>query len=1383
MRRVLALGLIALLIANVTNLLLVPLFAAAGAEGAFPLTVGPTTAVAGTTIHFSAAGFGPGEALAGLVVTPAGQQLALAGVGSPGVLVLADAAGPPALVADASGGVDGTLATAANYQSGDWAIILRGADTGVQAEGSFTLTAPQPAAVPTAITTPAATPTPAASPTPTPSPSPAPASAEPSAPPAASPAATAPAATPAASPPTTASAAPAASASPASASPASSPATPTPEATGTPVATSAPSAAPATPTTTSTPSATPTTPATPLPSPSVTPPRPGPASPGPASPGAAMPAASPAASPSATPEPSASPAASPSPSPSPAPDPSPAPNPSPPAPEMGPGAKVVVKVPGGGANLRQQPSTDAPVAQAVADGTPLTIIGISVRINDYTWWPVQGEGIQGWVVGDVLSLVTGALPAPSTAPPSPASPDHGVGVPMPPVDGPALAPSQLLPTFAQAAQLSGVPQHVLLAIARVESGFDARAIGPYLPQFAGTENEHALGLMQFLPSSYRPYAARIDAITGKNLGMQGIWDAESSIYAAAFYLAASGAPGNLRGALFAYNNADWYVDLILAWSAQYAGGTIADSSLFDPTLNGPPILAAPQNPILPNNSRHVDLLTPIQLYAPWPAGETWYAGGDGSYYGDGFHSDGYGAYYAVDFNKGTWPRSEEDDGEPILAAADGIVNNIYQDAAGAWVVELYHVAPDGTQLRTLYVHLKMDPRINPGIKVNQPVLHGTPIGVNGGTGNATGPHLHFGLWMLKDGQWVSIRAEPLEGQYLANGTSITSTNRPPTAAGLPHLPQFGFWPIGPSNADTVTVATVRQPGDSPAGQIEVFANTAGDGSDRGQWLPIGTFRGDQAQLQWLTAPLAEGTYRLLFVATDQDGNRTFQGLTSDTAIRYAVRRGAVRASVVANPRADLTLLAPLDGATLAAIGGHNPIVSGPLRFTPATGPQPGPALVGQGVAVAGALAGAPPSGVGQVRQAQALFVEEGTTNLILNPSFERGTEGWTVRNLPGGALAAQPADGGLFGRSLLRLDNRAGTSAAALATAAGDGEQATWSVYARVAAGSPATTVQLAMSGLPARDFALTGDWQRLVFSGATGGIGTERQIIVPAGVTIEIDGAQLETKPYATSYADGSLGPAYGWDRVADASLSGRLPTLLQVPLAGLATPERGALSFWATPVGDTGAEARLITLGEKLTLTIAGSEATLRWGDLVLGTTPWERGVTRYYALGWERDVLTFLVDGQVAGQAQISDFALPSGAILTLGSDPSGARSANATIQDLALWAEMPAPDVFAAVARAGAFLHPGIPQVLTYDVGLALAAQGLAPTNLKLQFSFDGQTWTEPEPYAPTKTLTLPSQSGDAQIYVRFTDEAGKSIVVVDHIQVIASPRGDWDRGRP
>ena len=125
----------------------------------------------------------------------------------------------------------------------------------------------------------------------------------------------------------------------------------------------------------------------------------------------------------------------------------------------------------------------------------------------------------------------------------------------------------LLPRAASACP--GLPWPVLAAIARIESDFTPNAVGPLIERFAGTEDAQALGMMQFLPSTYRGYAAGADGLTGKGLGMAGIWDAESSLYAAALYLCDNGAPGDLQRALFAYNNAQWYVDQVLATAARY----------------------------------------------------------------------------------------------------------------------------------------------------------------------------------------------------------------------------------------------------------------------------------------------------------------------------------------------------------------------------------------------------------------------------------------------------------------------------------------------------------------------------------------------------------------------------------------------------------------------------------------------------------------------------------------------------------------------------------------------------------------------------------------------------------------------------------------------
>ncbi len=513
---------------------------------------------------------------------------------------------------------------------------------------------------------------------------------------------------------------------------------------------------------------------------------------------------------------------------------------------------------------------------------------------------------------------------------------------------------------------------------------------------------------------------------------------------------------------------------------------------------------------------------------------------------------------------------------------------------------------------------------------------------------------------------------------------------------------------------------------------------------------------------------------------DPAGNRTYQGLTNETAVRYTIRRGEPRGSAVVNPRVDLALLALLDGATIASIGAQGPVVSGPLRYLPATGQSGRLVAIGRGAVIAGQTAHAGSAPSGRVRDGSGLFIEEATTNLVTNPSFERNTDGWAIRNLPGGALVATTVATGPFGKQSVRLDNRAGTAAAAYVTVAGDGTAATWSVYARMvndAGTTPAEapTFGLQMSGQEAQQHELLPDWQRFTYSGATGGAGNERLVVVPAGTAIEIDAAQLELKPYATTYADGSLGLGYGWDRTADNSLSGRLPTSMQVNLDGAVSAERGAIGFWATPLSPSADGAQLLALGDTLTLAISGNALTLRWGEQVVGAMPWVVGETHHYAILWENSALSFFQDGQLVVETFLPNFALPGERVAQIGTDRTGAKAANVVIQDLAAWSRLPTRATLAAVAQAGNFLQAGVPQAQTFDVTVALASQGLAPSGLQMQFSFDGQTWTAPEPFAPTKTILLPDTTGSVQVYVRFMDPEGRTIVIVDRIQIIAKPK--------
>ena len=121
---------------------------------------------------------------------------------------------------------------------------------------------------------------------------------------------------------------------------------------------------------------------------------------------------------------------------------------------------------------------------------------------------------------------------PETEPePGEQAPAIVVGVPLP--------PGQLRRIYAAAEERSGVQWEVLAAVNLVESSFG---------RLRNKSTAGAQGPMQFIPSTWRQY------------GMGGdIEDPRDAILGAANYLAASGAPGDPRRALFAYNNSDAYV--------------------------------------------------------------------------------------------------------------------------------------------------------------------------------------------------------------------------------------------------------------------------------------------------------------------------------------------------------------------------------------------------------------------------------------------------------------------------------------------------------------------------------------------------------------------------------------------------------------------------------------------------------------------------------------------------------------------------------------------------------------------------------------------------------------------------------------------------------
>ncbi len=76
--------------------------------------------------------------------------------------------------------------------------------------------------------------------------------------------------------------------------------------------------------------------------------------------------------------------------------------------------------------------------------------------------------------------------------------------------------------------------------------------------------------MQFMPATFEAYG-----VDGNGDGVRDILDPADSVFSAANYLCASGAgqgPDGLRRALFAYNHAQWYVELVLNVAGQLEAG-------------------------------------------------------------------------------------------------------------------------------------------------------------------------------------------------------------------------------------------------------------------------------------------------------------------------------------------------------------------------------------------------------------------------------------------------------------------------------------------------------------------------------------------------------------------------------------------------------------------------------------------------------------------------------------------------------------------------------------------------------------------------------------------------------------------------------------------
>lgn len=130
-----------------------------------------------------------------------------------------------------------------------------------------------------------------------------------------------------------------------------------------------------------------------------------------------------------------------------------------------------------------------------------------------------------------------------------------IGVPNIVIDQFEIPPF-LLPIYQACGTEYGVPWQVLASINKIETGFGTNL---------NVSSAGATGWMQFMPETWQAYG--VDA---NEDGKKDPYNPVDAICAAGRYLKAAGAEDDLRGAIFSYNHADWYVDEVILYANQYA---------------------------------------------------------------------------------------------------------------------------------------------------------------------------------------------------------------------------------------------------------------------------------------------------------------------------------------------------------------------------------------------------------------------------------------------------------------------------------------------------------------------------------------------------------------------------------------------------------------------------------------------------------------------------------------------------------------------------------------------------------------------------------------------------------------------------------------------
>jgi outer membrane biosynthesis protein TonB len=289
-------------------------------------------------------------------------------------------------------------------------------------------------------------------------------------------------------------------------------------------------------------------------------------------------------------------------------------------------------------------------------------------------------------------------------------------------------PPFLLPIYQAAGIEYGVRWEVLAAINEIESDYGRNL---------NVSSAGALGWMQFMPSSWRQYG--VDA---NKDGRKDPYNPVDAIFSAARYLKAAGYEHDVRGAIFAYNHADWYVDSVLL-RARLIAGVPADliGSLTGLTEARFPVRA---------HASYADDLAEQQLLKRVKRGEN---------AANVVESDDSRRSIDIFANKGA----------PVIAVNDGVIESVGRNRTLGRHVVLEDVYGN----RYTYAGLGRTSALS---KAGERVRGGVVLGRVGATEDGTAPHLEFSIRPAGRG---APRIDPkpiLDGWKLLEATSVYRAN-------------------------------------------------------------------------------------------------------------------------------------------------------------------------------------------------------------------------------------------------------------------------------------------------------------------------------------------------------------------------------------------------------------------------------------------------------------------------------------------------------------------------------------------------------------------------------------------------------------------------------